>query len=183
MKIKLIITGIFFTLIFANLSGCMEEKTSGINVPLNTLALTSDDIGEECNIIDEIHVTEPYTVEEDLILGGWYVLEKYEIWFSFGEYDMAQTLVKLNSNEKASEFIEVVGINLSGQFPEAQIEPIGEDLYFGKNTTIGNLSMYLLCFKIENVVVILFGTVPTEDTLINYANIMENNLNEASTEN
>ncbi len=183
MKIKLITTGIFFTLILASLSGCVEEKTSGINVSLNTLALTLDDIGKECKVIDETHETEPYTVEEGLILDGWYVLEKYEIWFSFGEYDVAQTLVKLDSNEKASEFIEVVGINLSGQFPESQTDSIGEDLYFGKNNTIGNLSIYLLCFKIENVVVILFGTVPTEETLINYANIIENNLNEATTKN
>jgi len=183
MKIKLIITGIFFTLILANLSGCIEEKTSGINVPLNTLALTSDDIGEECNVIDETHITEPYTVEEGLVLGGWYVLEKYEIWFSFGEYDLAQTLVKLDTNEKASELIGVVRINLSGQFPEIQIEPIGEDFYFGKNTSIGNLTVYLLCFKIENVVAILFGTVPTDDTLINYANIIGSNLSEALTKN
>ena len=183
MKKKIIITGIFLILTIVSLNGCIEEKTSGINKPLNKLALTSDDIGEECNVINEIHITDPYTVEDDLILSGWYVLEKYEIWFSFDEYDLAQTLVKLDSNKKASELIEVVRMNFSEQFPELQIGSIGEDLYYGKNDTIGNLSVYLLCFKIENVVAILFGTVPTDDTLMNYASIIENNLKEESTEN
>jgi hypothetical protein len=168
---------IIITLITLSYSGCIEVDTNK-DLTLDTISLNPKDISEDCEIQNENHIKKPYIVEEGLILQGWYILEKYEAGFSFGEYYLAQTLAKLPSKNDNEKIIDIVKINYSKQFTEETIDIIGEKTFFGINTSAGSTPVYLLSFIYKDIVVILFGTSPNKEALIDYAKIIEKNINE-----
>lgn len=185
MKKKLMLVGIILIVMIVVLGGCVNEftETKTIDAPLNTLTLTLDELSGDYKETNENHITEPYIVEEGLFFEGWRVLEKYEILFTHNESNfIMQTLAKLESKEKCEEFIDNIrNSNLGYDFSELSMETIGEGSYLGKNTTTifeNEVTLYLICFRIEDITVVLLSSDLQKDTLLGYANIIENNINE-----
>lgn len=185
MKKKLILAGVILIMIIAVLGGCVNEikETKTIDVPLNTLTLTLDELSEDYKEANEQYITEPYIVEEGFFFEGWLVLEKYEMLFTHNESNfIMQTLSKLESKEKCEEFIDNIrNSNLGYDFSELSMETIGEGSYLGKNTTTifeNNVTLYLICFRIEDITVVLLSSSIQKDSLREYASIIEKNINE-----
>ena len=174
---------IFLNLVVLN--GCIEQSDNNSNdeITLDKLRLNLDDLNEEgYTEFNEIHKTSPYNAS-DGVFKGWLIMEKYELVFQKNLSSFViQTLGRLSSEEKAVEFIDTLKtVNLSYNYTEILSETIGEKSYLGKNTTIisGNtVQIYLLAFKIENIIVALAGTYISEDIIIDYAKIIEKNIND-----
>jgi hypothetical protein len=165
-------------LVITTLNGCLEEQQDKDNVNiLDTVSLTINDFDDEWEVVFSNHTTEPYVVEENLVLEGWTLLEKYEISFQHEEYALAQTLVKFETKNKSEEFMNVIKENYRIEFPEQSIESFGNESYFGINDTIysDNISLKLLCFTINDIGVILLGNIPESD-MIHYATIIESRI-------
>jgi len=183
MKKQLII-GIIIVSIFIVTCGCIEETKEEITVKaqLNNLALTLDDLQENYTKFDEEYKTEPYIVPEGLLLEGWNVLEKYEVRFSKNETEfILQTIARLESKEKCKEFIDKVeSQNFSYTFQEGEMEVIGDESYLGKNVTTifdQKVALYFICFRIEDVIVVFLSSKISMEIIIDYAKIVENNIN------
>lgn len=183
MKKQLII-GIVLVSIFIGISGCIEETEKEITVKaqLNSLILTLEDLQGEYKKFDEEYVAEPYIVPEGLLLESWNVLEKYEVRFSKNETEfILQTLARLESKEKCKEFInKVESQNMSYTFSEGEMEVIGDESYLGKNITTmfdQEVALYFLSFRIEDVIVVFLSSKISMGDLIDYAKIVENNIN------
>jgi hypothetical protein len=180
MRKQLIVLGASVLIVLMCITGCLETKT--IDVPLDTVALTLDDLGGDFEKFNENHTTEPYVVEKGLLLEGWRVLEKYEVRFSSNESSILQTLAKFESEEKCRELIDYIRSNFSEEFTEIDNEAIGDRLYFGVAPNVSeNQSLYFLVFTVKNIAVILFGTADLQATFVNYAKIIEDNINAALT--
>jgi len=186
MTKQLVIIGIIVIVAASALSGCFQDpkETKTIDAPLNTLALTLDGLVKDYQIIEEDYITEPYIAEEDLLFGGWKILEKYKITFLENETSFIQHLLaKLESKEKAMEFVNNIRTNvdeLGYNFTELSMDPIGNESYLGVNTTTiseKEVTIYFLCFGIEDVAVVLQGSGLSTDAIVEYAKIVENNIN------
>lgn len=186
MTKQLVIIGIIVIVASSALSGCFQdpEEAKTVDAPLNTLALTLDDLARDYQIIEEDYITEPYIAEEDLLFGGWKILEKYKITFLENETSFIQHLLaKLESKEKSIEFVNNIRTNvdeLGYNFTELSMDPIGNESYLGVNTTTiseKEVSIYFLCFGIEDVAVVLQGSGLSTDAIVEYAKIVENNIN------
>jgi hypothetical protein len=186
MKKQLII-GIILCSFLLGIIGCIEETDDEedekkVDSPLNILILTLNDLNGDYEKFDEEYVTEPYIVPRGLLLEGWNVLEKYEVRFSKNETNfIIQTLARLESKEKCEEFIDKVeSQNMSYTFQKGEIELIGDESYIGKNITTmfdKEVALYLLCFRIEDVIVVFLSSEILMDDLVDYAKIVENNIN------
>lgn len=186
MTKQLVIIGIIVIVASSVLSGCFQDpkEPKTVDAPLNTLALTLDDLVKDYQIIEEDYITEPYIAEEDLLFGGWKILEKYKITFLENETSFVQHLLaKLESKEKSIEFVNNIRTNvdeLGYNFTELSMDPIGNESYLGVNTTTiseKEVSIYFLCFGIEDVAVVLQGSGLSTDAIVEYAKIVENNIN------
>ena len=174
---------VFLNLIL--LSGCVEQPNNNSDnmITLDKLCLKLDDLNEkDYTKLNEVHKTAPYTASEG-VFKGWLILEKYEIVFQKNQSSfIIQDLGRLSSEEKAVEFIDTLKTaDLPYNYTEILSETIGEKSYIGENTTNisgNNVQIYFLAFKIKNIVVAMAGTYLTKDTIIDYAKIIENNINE-----
>ncbi len=184
MKKQLIIIGIVLVIIFLGISGCIEDnkEENTVDESLNNLVLTLGDLQGDYDKFDEEYVTDPYTVQTGLLLEGWKVLEKYEVRFSKNESNfILQTLARLESKEKCIEFIDKIeSLNMSYTFSKEAMDIIGEGSFIGKNiTTIfdNEVALYFLCYRIEDVIVVFLSSDILKEDIINYAIIVENNIN------
>lgn len=186
MTKQLVIIGIIVVVVSSSLSGCFQDpkEAKTVDAPLNTLALTLDDLAREYQIFEEDYITEPYIAEEDLLFGGWKILEKYKITFLENETSFIQHLLaKFESKEKSIEFVNNIRTNvdeLGYNFTELSMDAIGNESYLGVNTTTiseKEVSIYFLCFGIEDVAVVLQGSGLSTDVIVEYAKTVENNIN------
>jgi len=181
-KTLTIVLVIFLNLVILN--GCIEQSdnNSDIGISLDKLRLNLDDLYEEGYVeFDEIHETSEYIAPNGTIFEGWLIKEKYNLGFQKNLSSfLIQTLGRLSSEEKADDFIDnIKTINLPYNYTEVLSETIGEKSYLGKNTTIilgDKVQLYFLVFKIKDIVVALAGTYISEDTIIDYAKIIEKNI-------
>lgn len=183
---QLVIIGIIVVVATSTLSGCFQDtkEIKTVDSPLNTLALTLGGLVKDYQIIEEDYITEPYIAEEDLLFGGWKILEKYKITFLENETSFIQHLLaKLESKEKSIEFVNNIRTNvdeLGYNFTELSMDAIGNESYLGVNTTTiseKEVSIYFLCFGIEDVAVVLQGSGLSTDVIVEYAKTVENNIN------
>ena len=168
------------------LSGCDEQKATDeekimtVGASLDTLGLVLDDLLGDFEVSAEEYIAEPFVIEEGTFKDT-QVLEKYEVKFTESELSlMVQFLVRYDSKETCKSVFDMAKIELSADFPEISANTIGDDSYFGKMTTTisgTEVSTYLLCFTIADVLVVLTGTAPLQVTFRGYGNIIENNIN------
>jgi len=183
-KTLAIVLVIFLNLVILN--GCIEQSDNNSNkeISLDKLRLNIDDLNEEGYVeFDEIHETSEYIAPNGTIFEGWLIKEKYNLGFHKNNNISSfiiQTLGRLSSEEKADEFInDIRTLNLPYNFTEISSETIGEKSYLGKNTTIilgDKVQLYFLVFKIKDIAVALIGSYISEDTIIDYAKIIEKNI-------
>jgi hypothetical protein len=167
------------------LCGCIEESNNNSNnmITLDKLSLDLDDLYEEgYTKLNEIHKTIPYNASEG-VFEGWLILEKYEVLLQKNLSSfIIQNLGRLDSEEKAVEFIDTLKTaDLRYNYTEILSETIGEKSYLSKNTTYINenkVQLYFLAFKINNIVVALVGSYISKDVIIDYAKIIEKNIND-----
>lgn len=181
---KTITITLFVILNLVVLCGCIEESNNNSNnmVSLDELSLHLNDLYEEgYTKLNEIHEKNPYNAS-DGVFKGWLILEKYEVLFQQNLSSfIIQNLGRLDSEEKAVEFIDTIKTaDLPYNYTEVLSETIGEKSYLGVNTTLINdkkIDIYLLAFKIKNIVVALAGSYITEDIIIDYGKIIQKNIN------
>ena len=172
-------------ILFSIFSGCITSDNSNTDmIDLKQISLKIDELNNTgYESFDEIHVTEAYVAAEGTLFEGWDILEKYNI--RYNEDDaifIIQTIGKLLNSEKSDEFINhLKNANLSYDFTEINMDKIGQKSYLGMNETVlfeENSTLYLVAYKIENIVVILLGSNIPKETVINYAKIVEENIEE-----
>ncbi len=156
-----------------------EEKKE---ISLKDVRLKLQDLNDEgYEKFDEEYITEPYFAPNGTIFSGWKILEKYEVRFSKNDSSfILQTLGKLSSEQKTEEMINgIKKEDLPYDFVEIDSEKIGEETYMGTtNTTIfnQNVKLYLIIFRINNIIAALIGSYISKETIINYAHIIETNI-------
>lgn len=176
-----------FFLTLTIFTGCVEETDDeNINdsISLDQIRLTLEDLNDEdYQEYGEVHVTEPYIAPLGTIFQGWEILEKYEIRYSKdASVFVIQSLAKLSSEQKADEFVDTIKTkDLSYNFTDitSTSYDIGEKFYLGINYTIlleEDSTLYMLVFKIKNIVVTLFSSNISEDDVINYGQTIEGNI-------
>ena len=117
------------------------------------------------------------------------ILEKYEVIFldnttQNNTHFMQHLLTRLESANKTTEFIENIRQdkgNFLYNFTELPVEQIGEETYLGvNNTTIFqiNVTIYMLCFKINDIGVVLLSPYFSKEDLIMYAKTVETRIQE-----
>jgi len=173
--------------VLTTLTGCFEQQqteekqSQTTNMPLNTIALTLNDLPEGYEKYGEEHLTEPYTVETGKLLAGWRVLEKYEVRFLKNDYQfILHAIARLPTLEKTREaFNEIKNAQLEYNFTEIESPNIGEECYLGENTTTlfgHQVTIYFLCFRTHDlIVVVLTSDSPVEDTTT-YGRVVEKNI-------
>lgn len=171
------------------LNGCITTNNENHTISLKDMALTLDDLPSTFEIFQEEHITEPYVADENLLFGGWTILEKYEVTFldnttQNNTHFMQHLLTRLESANKTTEFIENIRQdkgNFLYNFTELPVEQIGEETYLGvNNTTIFqiNVTIYMLCFKINDIGVVLLSPYFSKEDLIMYAKTVETRIQE-----
>jgi len=192
MKKITLITGSIFIIIILGLSGCVNPSNKTLNVPLNEIALTQDDVGLYKK--DEKHITEPYTAENatgnDI---SWNVIEHYQSLFaenSSGPATQAadsviQSITKLESKDKAQYYLDLKQKHLVEvlNYSAISIQTIGDKSFYLKKITYsleGEIVVaHMVVFSIADVVVVLGGPATDDSTFIGYAKIIEANIMDA----
>ncbi len=167
------------------LSGCDEQKVTEeeiktVGASLDTLGLVLDNLVGDFEVSAEDYIAEPFVIEEG-VFKDTQILEKYEVEFTESEVSLiVQVLARYDSKGTCKSVLDITKTELSADFPEISANTIGDDSYFGKMTTTisgTEISMYLLCFRIADVLVVLTGTAPLQVTFRGYGSIIENNIN------
>ncbi|HID25873.1 MAG TPA: hypothetical protein EYP23_05375 [Thermoplasmata archaeon] len=176
-------------LIATLLTGCFEQQTMEKQpqttvMPLDTVALTLDDIPEGYEKQGEEHIQEPYTVEEGKLLAGWWMLEKYEVRFLKNDYQfILHAIARLPTVEKAHEaFNEIKTAELEYKFTEMQPPDIGGECYLGENTSIisnHEVTLYFLCFRTYDLIVVVLTSDSSDEDTVSYGRIVERNVENA----
>lgn len=204
MNKPLIIIGIIILLITTGLSGCVNEKTNGelITAPLNTLALTLEDLPE--GYIERIKGSEDYNYSDKSIFNGIIPSEEYSILFIPENNEnktvllpIALYLYKFNSSEDAhlaqNNMTELESAYKVGDFNRTtpqNVTQIGDEStyeLFQISRILYNDTESYIYFRIKNVVVYLIINsrgipgvdIDFVDLTINYAKIIENKINES----
>ena len=79
---------------------------------------------------------------------------------------------------------KIESLNMSYTFSKETMDIIGEGSFIGKNiTTIFDkeVALYFLCYRIEDVIVVFLSSDILKEDIINYAIIVENNINNVIT--
>jgi hypothetical protein len=206
MNKPLIIIGITLILITTGLSGCVNEKTNEklITAPLNTLALTLEDLPE--GYIERTKGGEDYNYSDKSTFHGIMTSEEYSILFIPENNEnktillpIALYLYKFNSSDDAhivlNNMTEMDSASKVGNFNRTtpqNVTQIGDEssyeLYKISQILYNDTESYIY-FRIKNVVVYLLINsrglpgvdVDFVDLTINYAKIVENKINESLT--
>ena len=165
------------------LCGCneeTEEEIDYVDANLNVLGLTVDDLSGDFVISGETYKSTPYYIEGGFF-DGTRVSESYAVNFTESDTSLiTEFLIRYESKEECKSVLDTVKTELSGDFPEISVSIIGDDSYFGQKTytVLGSeVSLYLLCFRTADVLVMLTGTAPLQVTFRGYGNIIESNIN------
>lgn len=184
---KTVIFVVIIAILLTVLTGCFEQEKIEqfqTNMPLDSIALSLENLPEGYQKYGEEHITEPYIVEEGKLLAGWKVLEKYEVKFLKEDYQFVlHGIARLPSVKKAHQaFKKIENAKLEYNFTKMEPPEIGEECYLGRNSTIlfnHNVELIFLCFRMYDlVVVVLTSGIPVEETIL-YAKVVENNIKEA----
>lgn len=165
------------------LSGCNEQHENIVNMPLDKLGLKIEDLDEDFEKIKGVYITEPHTIQQSYSpLKGQKIQEYYNSTFKGKEnvtHILEQNLFRCESNEKAKEYFDIIKSVIKENYPEQLIDNIGEKTYFGVQTAtvLGmKINSYFLVFCIGDVLVLLGGITPTQDSFISYGKKIESNI-------
>lgn len=170
-----------------------EKVITTINVPLNMIALTLDDVYGNYNKTAEKHMTDPYTAENATGNGlSWNVIEHYQSLFTENKSNVVsaqndptnkitQSITKLESKEKAEYYVNLKKPSLMEKtgYSNLSIETIGsKSFYLTTKVTYDEdeYDYYVLCFSIGDVVVTIGGLANSQSTYVDYAKIIESNV-------
>ncbi len=168
------------------LSGCTEEqskkKKDTVDALLNVLGLSLEDLSGKYNISNEEYITESYMLESGPFKGIT-LAESYNTqFFNSSTNFLNQVILKYDTKEICKTALDTAKWNLRYDFTE--ISPtieIGDDSFFG-NTTYKYyehlIPVYVLCFRVANVIVFLNGMAPQQGTFLDYGTIIESTINE-----
>jgi hypothetical protein len=181
-------------------SGCIEQNGNNnqneisfqekiMNLNLSTIALTSLDVN--LNQVSSLHITEPYDFENAAGAGKtWYVLEQYQSMFTTGststpldpKESVTQVITKLESIEKAQEFMPLKIVNLieDNGYSELKTETIGNSsFYLKKLLEDSEFAQYLCYFSFYNIIITVGGASTNSDDVYEYAQIIEQKINDS----
>ena len=162
-----------------------------MNLNLSTVALTKSDVN--LNQSHSKHLTEPYEFTNAAGFGKiWNVLEQYQSSFTTGlvatptdpKRSVTQILTKLNSTEKAEEYMSLKIINLVDEngYTELESEGVGnESFYLVKDIPINNsgFDQYICYFSLDNLIITVGGVTTDSSEIIGYASLLEQKINDA----
>jgi hypothetical protein len=184
LKKQLVLLGIVAILVTVGLSGCTkqtEEEKVTVKASLNILGLSLEDLDGDFEIVNTNYIEEPFLIESGLLKDS-RVLEKYNVTFlDSNAYRIDELITRYESEEKCKSALDKIKTEISKKIPILYTNIIGDDSYFGKTTTTVNeneVSMYFIGFRIADVLVILLGTAPSDETFRGYVVTIENNINE-----
>ncbi len=170
------------------MSGCIEHtddkntvETKFYDISLANVTLTENDFSQDFIKLDENHTIEQTTYENMTGSGSKLeILEQYYVLFRDNTTNgVMETLLKLESYEDAYNLAvffkdEYIKMNYTQQ----TIDQIG-DISFLLNMTLDNdIQYYYLLFSMGNIFVVLGGSAPEQTIFVNYAKIIEDNINE-----
>ena len=182
-------------------SGCIEQNGKNnqneisfqekiMNLNLSTIALTSLDV--EINQLSSKHITEPYDFENAAGAGKtWYVLEQYQSMFTTGSQStpqdpkesVTQVITKLESIEKAQEFMSLKIVNLieDNGYSELKTETIGNSSFYLKKNLLqddSEFAQYVCYFSFYNIIINVGGVSTNSFDVYGYAQIIEQKIND-----
>ena len=188
--IIIVIFGVSYTILNSS-----NNSSNNHTFSLNTVAITLDDVDGDYVLIDEKHWTEPGEFTNSTGDGRvWKYTEHYQSQFiqnkssgaiSAGDPSnkIIQTITRLESNEKATEYVELwtIGRQQKEGYINIPIDQIGnKSAYFTYQLPYNDYDIdnYLLCFCIDNVVVTIGGggLTVTESMYLNFAKLIESNI-------
>lgn len=171
------------------LCGCTEvnnekQDTDGtlIDVPLNEIALTENDVPSSFALYNENHTTEPSVQFNETGHGiTWNILERYDAMFYANlSNGVMQSLLKLDTAEAAQNLTVLTYNNLLEiNYTKQNIDEIGDtsflvySMFPYENESI---TYYTLFFTYGNIFVALGGSVPEVSTFIGYAELIESRI-------
>jgi hypothetical protein len=185
-----------YVISFLGFCGCINQpnnsndiKITTVNVPLNKIALTQNDVGLIKQA--EKHVTEPYEVDNATGNGiTWDVIEHYQSFFNENTSNsttqnndsLTQSITKLESNNNSQYYLELKKTQLieSLGYEELPMEIIGDKSFYLKKlvTTLegDSATKYMIVFSVGDVVIVIGGYTDNENSLKDYANIIYGNI-------
>jgi len=161
-----------------------EDNTFPTSVPLSAVSLNVSDLIDS-DQVGEDHYTEPYTAND--LTGNniaWNIKEGYFTTFASNTSRFMQSIIRFESNETAQQNIELYKpflLETNTNFSEEQMEKIGEKSFLIKGERLINdnlTSVFLLSFTLKNVLVSFQGFGFEKNQIINYAEIVEDNIKE-----
>jgi len=175
---------VFFLLMLT--AGCIDQQPKGNSKEMKILddvALKTTDLNETYFLLEENYIIEPYQSDESNLFSGWNVTQKYRAFFYLNSTNFIQhEIVKLQSVEKSDEFQTRLKSNIEDlgyDFKNVDIDPIGNiTLFFEAVAKINNsnITIYLLTFSYDDIVVIIQTANVLKDQIIKYGNIVLTNL-------
>ena len=191
--IIIIIFGVSYYIL--NSSNNNSNSSNNHTFSLDAVAITLNDVDGDYIVIDEKHWTEPGEFTNSTGNGRvWRYTEHYQSNFmenkSSGPISaddpsnkIIQTITRLESNEKATEYVELwtIGHQKKEGYTIVPIDQIGnKSAYFTFQLPYNDYDIdnYLLCFCIDNVVVTIGGggLTVTESMYLNFAKLIESNI-------
>jgi hypothetical protein len=202
LKCKVISILLIIFLFSVLYSGCIEQNGNNnqneisfqekiMNLDLSTIALTSLDV--ELNQVSSNHITEPRDFENAAGAGKtWYVLEQYQSMFTTEststpstpqdpKESVVQVITKLESIEKAQEFMPLKIVNLieDNGYSELKTETIGNSsFYLKKLLDDSEFEQYLCYFSFYNIIINVGGVSTNSFDIYEYAQIIEQKIND-----
>lgn len=177
-------------LLFLFSIGCFEkdseDSSQNVSFSVKEFSFNLDDLNKSgFEKKGEEHKKEPYEPDEGMVFEGWKILEKYKVRFQKNSsHFIIQLLGKIPSNKKQEQFTEKIrNADMGGfTFEEINMKPIGDESYLGVNNSAfiygRNVTIYLMAFRIENVIVALFTADFPKKDIIKCAHIIEGNIND-----
>jgi len=195
MNINKLILFISIAVLFIGMCGCIDLKSNDkssnennetdasiISSPLTLVALNETEL-ENLEKISDNYFDEPYTTNN--ITGNnitWNINEGYFAIFAGNTSRLTESIIKFESKENATYNLNLYKSHLLiNDFNEESITNIGDKSFILKNNfnMNGNITdTFLLSFSVKNVVVTLQVFGSDQFHLIDYAEIIENRLND-----
>ena len=195
MNINKLILFISIAVLFIGMCGCIDLKSNDkssnennetdasiISSPLTLVALNETEL-ENLEKISDNYFDEPYTTNN--ITGNnitWNINEGYFAIFAGNTSRLTESIIKFESKENATYNLNLYKSHLlMNDFNEESITNIGDKSFILKNNfnMNGNITdTFLLSFSVKNVVVTLQVFGSDQFHLIDYAEIIENRLND-----
>ncbi len=176
----LLIAVLLLTIVFSGCNEQTEEEIVTVPASLNKLGLSLDDLIGNFEIWSVNYNESPHFVDTG-IFKGTKILQMYNVTF-FENYtsQITQMLIRYESKEKCKSVFDVYKTEISADFLQISTSIIGDESYFAvQNTTYYeyNITQYVLCFRMVDVLVILIGTPSSQEIFQYYGNTIESKIN------